>query len=237
MKVLLIIFICLAIAGLLWWISSPSWKPVVIVVAAVLVGGYFVASSSIGIALAKQGLLTFLPPDTGTTVDAIVVLGRGAETGEQRAEVAAQLWQAGRGPTIFLSGMRDAPAMMEFLRSKGIPSQRLSGENCSQSTEENARFTVAVLQPRGVQQILLITDLPHMVRSFWEFSSLGVKVVPYPIPVPSYVNESRLLFREYLGLIDYALRGKARLTSGSESQSIPAELLETLTAGNCRLEG
>lgn len=155
--------ILLAFLGLLWLISSRRWKRQLIAPAAVLLLVYFVATSGLMVALATQVLVYPLPVDSGTTVDAIVVLGRGDVLRNRRVEIAAQLWQAKRAPSIFASGMGDAPQMIELFRAKGIPRQMLGGESCSQSTEENALFTAAVLHPQGIWQILLITDPPHML--------------------------------------------------------------------------
>jgi len=157
----------------------------------------------------RKGLVASIPDDPGTHVDAIVVLGRGLPLRLSRVEVAAKLWKADRAPTIFASGQGDAPDMVERLRTKGIPAQVLAGENCSASTEENARFTATLLQPQGVQQILLVTDSPHMLRSLLSFRSFGFTVIPHPIP-PSQLNPKDKGFeelREYGGLVFYSLLG------------------------------
>lgn len=160
--------------------------------------------------LAAKGLVVFIPPDSGSTAQAIVVLGRGGEFGKQRVEVAAQLWQAKRAPKIFTSGYKDAPKMLQRLEKEGIPSQAVDGENCSLTTAENAIFTAAILQQQGIERILLITDSPHMLRSLLVFRANGFTVIPHSSSLPSRLNVKAKIFltlREYIGLISYGLRG------------------------------
>lgn len=227
----------LALLGLLWLQRSQRWKRKLIARAAVLLLVYLIATSPPMVALATQALVGSLPADSGATVDAIIVLGRGDVLRNRRVEIAAQLWQAKRAPKIFASGMGDAPLMIELLKAKGIPRQMLGGESCSQSTEENALFTAAVLYPQGIRQILLITDPPHMWRSFLTFRSLGFTVIPHTSPLPSDLTstvKNRLIFREYLGMVSYAFLGRFQKRPSSELKHPPVAVLEKLSAWQCR---
>ncbi len=160
---------------------------------------------------ANEFLVVFLPPDSGIKADAIVLLGRGAGGFyTDRAELGAQLWKAGRAPLVFASGIDDARSLLEQVEQKGIPQQALDGENCSLTTAENALFSAAILQAQGKQRILLVTDEPHMLRSMLVFRAYGFTVIPRTTPLPSYMSfrdKAFLIFREYGGLIGYALQG------------------------------
>lgn len=172
---------------------------------------YSVVCSPIGMKLGNQILIGLLPQDAGQPVDAIVILGRGYDFRPQRTQVAAELWQAHRAPLVFTSGWGDAEPTAQLLAKRGIPAEAIDGEPCSRTTEENAQFTAAILQPRGVEQILLVTDPPHMLRSFLTFRSLGFQVMPHPNPLPPKLNTRReafLIVREYLGLVSYGLLGR-----------------------------
>jgi uncharacterized SAM-binding protein YcdF (DUF218 family) len=161
--------------------------------------------------LAETVLVSLLPQDSGATADAIVILGRGSVFSPSRVELAAELWQAGRAPLIFTSGMSDSPEMLRMLKARGIPETALDGEGCSQTTQENALFTVDELQPQGVKQILLITDSPHMLRSLLTFRGVGFDVTPIPSPLPREIGrrgKATLVLREYAGLVTYGLRGR-----------------------------
>ena len=165
----------------------------------------FPALSSVG----NRLLLKALPQDTGNPVDAIVVLGRSESFRPQRVDVAAELWHKGEAPFIFLSGRGDALEMASMLKEQGIPPEAIQGEPCSRTTEENAQVTAHLLQPR-VHHVILITDAPHMVRSYLTFSSLGFDVVAHPSPMPPLGRRQQglLIAREYIGLISYALLGR-----------------------------
>lgn len=152
---------------------------------------------------ADQGLVLFLPVDSGTTAQAIVVLGRGTELGIPRVDVAAELWKAKRAPLIFVSGTWDASQMLPLLENKGIPRQALDGEDCSLTTPENALFSAAILQARGIKRVLLVTDGLHLWRSLLDFRSQGFTVIPHPSPLPKnmgFMDKAFLTFREYLFL-------------------------------------
>ncbi|ARV59199.1 hypothetical protein BZZ01_11665 [Nostocales cyanobacterium HT-58-2] len=193
-----------------WMIPHLRWKRFWSGLGSGLLVIYFTATFPLTLAVAKKGLVAFIPPDPGTTVDAIVVLGRGEPFRNSRVEVAAELWKAQRAPLIFASGAGDGSEIVELLKAEGIPDAALGEEHCSQTTKENALFTSSVLQPRGVKQILLVTDPPHMLRSLLTFKTMGFEVIPRTSPIPSQLTSSRkamLMFYEYMGLVSYGLRG------------------------------
>jgi uncharacterized SAM-binding protein YcdF (DUF218 family) len=171
---------------------------------------YILAGTPPMLAVADWGLVNFLPADSGVPTDAIVILGRGLQFSPSRVDVAAKLWQDKRAPKIFVSGEGDAPQIVELLLSKGIPAQTISSEACSQTTQENALFTAVLLQPLGVKSILLITDPPHMLRSLLTYRSLGFTVIPHPSPLPPLQakREALIVWKEYLGMVSYGLKGR-----------------------------
>ncbi|HEY9833581.1 MAG TPA: YdcF family protein, partial [Stenomitos sp.] len=95
-------------------------------------------------------------------------------------------------------------------KEKGIPDQAIDGENCSLTTEENAIFSAAILQPQGVKKIILVTDEPHMLRTLLAFRAYGFTVFPRISAIPEHWNNKEkgfLKLRELLGVIKYGLRG------------------------------
>lgn len=151
----------------------------------------------------------FLPTDRGEVADAIVVLGRGKDLRTERVDVAAQLWQAQRAPTVFVSGRGDATAIVQMLEDI-IPPRVVNGENCSLTTQENAIFSAAVLDVQRQSKILLVTDLPHMWRSLHDFRNQGFRVIPHSSPLPdtwSWRRKAFLTFRECVALISHGVRG------------------------------
>jgi uncharacterized SAM-binding protein YcdF (DUF218 family) len=128
--------ILLTLIGITWLISSRRWRRRAVVPAAIGVLLYLGLTSPIGLSLASRGLTAPLPHDAGRPSDAIVVLGRGPEFRDRRAELTEELWQAQRAPKIFASGMLDAEFVVEQLQANGIPKTALAGEKCSQTTNE-----------------------------------------------------------------------------------------------------
>jgi uncharacterized SAM-binding protein YcdF (DUF218 family) len=168
-------------------------------------------------------LLKGVSPPQDQPIDTIVVLGRGPKSQGSRALAAAQLWQDNQTANIFVSGMTDAPEIMQLLAEMGVPKTQIKGERCSQSTWENGLFSALLLNPDASQRILLVTDAPHLLRATWVFNSFGFEeVVPYPtepnLDALFSVNRFNLLLREYAALIAYQISGKYQPQSPTEKQ-------------------
>jgi uncharacterized SAM-binding protein YcdF (DUF218 family) len=84
------------------------------------------------------------------------------------------------GLPILVSGApREALAMQTSLtRDFQVPARWV--ESQSRDTFENARFTAQMLEPEGVQRIILITSSTHLWRATHEFEDAGFQVVPAP---------------------------------------------------------
>ncbi|MEP0910002.1 YdcF family protein [Leptolyngbya sp. FACHB-711] len=196
---------------------------------AVLLLVYLLLGSPLTANLGERFLTGAFPGDSGEPVEAIVILGRGRELRPQRVQTAAALWrndvkqfsQVGhRAPLIFASGRGDALEIAAMLKKGGIPASAIDGEPCSRTTEENAQFTAALLQPRGIHRILLVTDLPHLRRSWLTFRSLGFEVIPHASPLPPQFPERKTAFlvvRECFGFVTYGLLGRYTPRSVTET--------------------
>jgi uncharacterized SAM-binding protein YcdF (DUF218 family) len=194
-----------------WVLPWRRWRYRVSRLGMGLFFSYFIIATPVTAHIGGRALAALIPPDSGQTADAIVILGRGTKFRPSRVRVAADLWQQGRAPEIFASGRGDAIQIGQMLKKEGIPTSAIDGEPCSATTNENAEFTAAILQPRGVRSIILITDSPHMMRSVLTFQSLGFKVIPHVSPIPNDLDENRatfLVFREWVGLIGYGAMGR-----------------------------
>ena len=82
--------------------------------------------------------------DSGSVqADAVVVLGGGSY---ERPTRAAELFQAGVASKIIVSGAGDAEANKRLLVSKGVPATAIELERASQSTKQNAQFSIPLLR-------------------------------------------------------------------------------------------
>jgi len=176
--------------------------------------------------IAETALKQAIPQDSRLLADAVVVLGRGEELNSSRAEVAAHLWQERRAPLIFASGIYDAPKLLSMLHNTGIPEQALQGEDCSRTTYENAEFTATLLKPQGIERILLVTDEPHMLRSFLTFRGFGFQVIPVSSVSSAVLDRSsrtKLVLREFMGLVSYSVLGRFSVHPDSSVSSVAQE--------------
>jgi uncharacterized SAM-binding protein YcdF (DUF218 family) len=192
--------------------------------------------SPVGLAIEQWGLTAALPSDTGESVDAIVVLGRGYELRDSRIGAVWELWRSQRASQIFASGMLDARPIVKSLKEIGVPEQQIRGEECSQSTEENALFTTAVLHPQGVRKILLVTDNPHMLRALLTFQHFGFRVIPAPVSLPNQLSAQakfQILLREYGGLIKYKLTGNFESSPSNVQEKLSEDVFQKMRDWNC----
>ena len=194
-----------------WAFRTWRWKRQASLVGVLLLLLYGLGFSPLAGKVGGKGLALLIPTDNGRPADAIVILGRGPEFRPSRVQVAAELWQQQRAPLVFVSGRGDAIEIGQMLEGAGVPAAAIDGEPCSATTNENAQFTAALLQPQGMKRIILVTDPPHMARSLLTFRSLGFTVTPHPSPIPSSIDFKRrqfMVLREWVGLISYGMMGR-----------------------------
>ncbi len=178
------------------------------------------------------------PPPTG-----IIVLGgavdpqRSAALGmvslndnaERVTEVAALARRFPDARIVFTGGgaalIGEAPPesafMLALFESFGIARSRVTLEERSRNTHENATFTKALVQPKAGERWLLITSAMHMPRAVGVFRRANFEVEPYPvdwraggwadlwrgIPWLGGINAVDEAAKEWVGLIGYRLAG------------------------------
>lgn len=73
----------------------------------------------------------------------------------------------------------EARAMAESLREDfSLAPQWI--EEASENTEQNARYSAAILRQAGITHIVLVTHAAHMRRAIGYFSAAGLRVTPAP---------------------------------------------------------
>ena len=187
---------------------------------------YLLLATPFVASLLTSGLTRFLPIQTEQSADAIVVLSRSDAVGYARYDLAIQLWQAERAPKIFVTSLGRVGYMIDRLRREALPKEILDGTVCARTTYEEAVSTAAILRPKHVESIFLVTDAPHMLRSALTFQALGFRVLPQVAPFPSEfptLQRSFLALREYLGLISYSLLGRLPRQGATSADRLPPE--------------
>jgi uncharacterized SAM-binding protein YcdF (DUF218 family) len=155
------------------------------------------------------------------------------EAGERLTETAAL---AHRFPTarVFLSGgighliapntmMTESSITRDLLVRLAVPAERISMEQNSRTTYENAVESLKAIKPKPGEKWLLVTSASHMPRAIACFRAVGFDITPYPVDfrtrgpmdfgdIQRSVADSFELLdaaaHEWVGLITYRLAGQ-----------------------------
>ncbi len=122
----------------------------------------------------------FICVDSGKmTADVIVVLGGGSH---ERPERAAQLFKQHAAPRIIITGEGDDGINRRILLKAGVPASAIAIENKSQTTRENALFTIKLLRSENIHSAILVTSWYHSRRSLKTFEHYGPELKFYSRP-------------------------------------------------------
>ena len=136
---------------------------------------------------------------------------------------AARIVFTGGSGHLFYGGPSEAELAGRLLESFGIAKGRLTLEDKSRDTAENARFTYDLVKPKPGERWLLVTSAHHMPRAVGVFRAAGFPVEPYPVDYRTRgaIDLLRPFFtlgdglrrtdtaaREWAGLVVYRLTGR-----------------------------
>ena len=93
---------------------------------------------------------------------------------------AKVIFTGGSNTLIEDEGITEADAARAFFIAMGVAPERLTFEDRSRNTDENARFTLDIVKPKPGERFLLVTSAVHMPRSVGLFRKAGFDVVPFP---------------------------------------------------------
>jgi uncharacterized SAM-binding protein YcdF (DUF218 family) len=181
-----------------------------------------------------------LPPPYGVVVlggaiDDDVSRARGQTTlaeGAQRLTEAAILARRYPSARIVYTGgsgsllarpSTEAEDARRLLVAMGVDPQRITLETRSRNTDENARFTAALVHPESGQTWLVVTSAYHMPRAMGLFRKAGFAAVADPldyrteggrgdwrvnVALPRGLALFDLAAHEWVGLLAYRLSGR-----------------------------
>jgi uncharacterized SAM-binding protein YcdF (DUF218 family) len=118
----------------------------------------------------------------------------------------------------------EAASLARQLEVWGIAKERILLEDRSRNTRENATFTKALLDAKGLSRVLLVTSAFHLPRAAGCFRAVGVTFDALPVdyrmrepsrdphllPRAEYLADSSRALREWLGRAVYRVMGYAR---------------------------
>jgi uncharacterized SAM-binding protein YcdF (DUF218 family) len=116
--------------------------------------------------------------DSARPADAIVVLGTAQYNGwpgpvfQARLDRALELWQQGYAPILVVTGGKqpgdaytEADAAWNYLTAAGVPPEAIVSENAASDTWQSMQGVAALLRPRGLDEVILVSDGFHLFRS------------------------------------------------------------------------
>jgi uncharacterized SAM-binding protein YcdF (DUF218 family) len=160
----------------------------------------------------------------------MVALNEAAERITATAELArrypnARIIFSGGSNAVLADQIPEAPFAVRELEALGVAHDRITAEEQSRNTIENAVFSRLIAQPKPGEHWLLVTSAFHMPRAIAAFRAAGFPVEAYPVdwrtrgPIDAtrpFASLSEGLQRtdtalhEWAGLLAYRLTGKTR---------------------------
>ena len=141
----------------------------------------------------------------------------------QRYPQARIVFSGGSGRLVYGGETTEAELAARLFASFGIAKERVTLEDKSRDTLENARFTKALVQPKPGERWLLVTSAHHMPRSVGIFRASGFSVEAFPVdyrtrgavdllrpfsPLSDGLRRTDTAMREWVGLVVYRLTGR-----------------------------
>jgi len=159
-----------------------------------------------------------------------VALDEAAERITVTAELArrypnARIVFAGGGNAVIFEEGAEAGFAVRELEALGVARDRVTAEEQSRNTIENAVFSRLVADPKPGERWLLVTSAYHMPRAMAVFRAAGFAIEAYPVdwrtrgpidathPFPSLgdgLRRTDTAMREWIGLMVYRLTGKTK---------------------------
>jgi uncharacterized SAM-binding protein YcdF (DUF218 family) len=126
--------------------------------------------------------------DQARPAEAIVVLGTAQYNGwpgpvfRARLDRAIELWRAGYAPVLVVTGGKmpgdgytEAEAAWAYLTDAGVPAEAIVTENAAGDTWESMQGVATLLRPRGIDQVIVVSDGFHLFRTRMMARDVGLQ--------------------------------------------------------------
>lgn len=136
---------------------------------------------------------------------------------------AARIIFSGGAGALTAGASTEALEARKLLVDLGVDPARVTLEDKSRSTDENARFTARLVHPEPSQRWLLVTSAYHTTRSIGVFEKAGFNVIPFPVAYRTLGSQNGLTWdfdparnfrifevatKEWIGLAAYWATGR-----------------------------
>ena len=153
----------------------------------------------------------------------------------KRYPQARVVYTGGSASLIPSTSSTEALRAKNLMAAMGVEPGRIAIEEKSRNTEENARFTAAIVHPDPSQRWVIVTSAFHMPRAMGVFEKAGFHAIAYPVAfytLGRWHDDLRLIFdpvrnlrvfelaiHEWIGLAAYWASGRIdRLFPGPDGQ-------------------
>lgn len=133
--------------------------------------------------------------DEARPVDAIVVLGAAQYDGEPSPQLAARLdhvvtlYGQGMAPLVVVTGGKqpadrftEAEASAAYLTGRGVPASVIAMEGSGRTTYGSLAGVARLLEARGLDRVLVVTDPYHALRARLIAEDVGLTAYVSPTP-------------------------------------------------------
>jgi uncharacterized SAM-binding protein YcdF (DUF218 family) len=144
--------------------------------------------------------------DQAQAVDAIVVMGAAQYDGEPSPQLAArldhvaELWPRGLAPLVVVTGgnrpgdrFTEAEASAAYLVEHGVPDTAILREDEGTTSYESLQGVADLLDDRGLDDVLIVTDPYHALRSRLIAEEVGLRAHVSPAPGSVVTGGSELV--------------------------------------------
>jgi len=134
--------------------------------------------------------------------DAIVVMGAAQYDGRPSPQLAArldhvvELWPQGVAPLVVVTGGKrpgdrftEAQASASYLEERGVPAEAIVLEDQGTNSYQSLRAVAGLLAARGLDDVVIVTDPYHALRS--KLTAEQVGLTAHVSPTPSSVVRGR----------------------------------------------
>jgi uncharacterized SAM-binding protein YcdF (DUF218 family) len=167
-------------------------------------------------------------PDVATTRGVDSALNDAAERITATVELArkypnARIVFTGGNASLFENVTSEAAVAVRAFVALGVASDRITAEEQSRNTVENAVFSRLIAQPKPGERWILVTSAFHMPRAMAVFRAAGFPVEAYPVDyrtrgpgdvarvfpiLAEGLAQTDFALHEWVGLVAYRLTGK-----------------------------
>ncbi len=146
-------------------------------------------------------ICSFSTEDQKCRADVAIILGAAVYNGEvspvfrERINHGIALYEEGYVDRLIVTGgtadgekASDAASAKEYLLSRGIPEEAVLTEDESEITQENLENSKVIMEEKGYETAIIVSDPLHMKRAMLLAEDAGITAYSSPTPTTRYIS-------------------------------------------------